>query len=169
MQCVMGQGACALGEGEYLSASVINNVVGELVPKAVGWEECLNGELEIYFFIGNFHDMEFSAAPEPVRFTSQIAELHRKEMCLNRMFGFPIPTIHGMMERTIICEKSWATSLSHQLMELIKYDSTTGTSWPKLTYEIISAIPSPSSPWINEAIVFGSTAFSLTRMILRDT
>lgn len=131
MQCATGQGARALAEGEFHSASAINALVPRFVPKAAGWGEYHNGESQVYFFIGDFHDMDLSAAPEPVHFTSQIAELHRRGTSPNGMFGFPVPTVCGKMERTVIWEKSWAKSFTHQLKDVIKYDNETNGPWPE--------------------------------------
>ena len=129
MKCATGQGARALVEGEYHSASTIDSLVPGLVPKAAGWGEYHNGESQVYFFLGDFHDMDFSTAPEPEHFISQIAELHQKGISPNGMFGFPVPTVCGRMQRTVTWEKSWARSFSHQLNDVIKYDNETNGPW----------------------------------------
>ncbi|KAI1762700.1 Fructosamine kinase-domain-containing protein [Hypoxylon sp. FL1150] len=130
MKCATGQGAHALTEGEFHSASVINEAVTGLVPKPVGWAEYYNGEIPTYFFLGDFHDMDFSVAPEPADFMSKIVELHRGTS-ENGMFGFPVPTVCGKMERTVTWEKSWAQSFTHQLKDVIKYDNETNGPWPE--------------------------------------
>ena len=131
MQCATGRGARASAEGEFYSASAIDAVVPGLVPKAAGWGEYYNGESQVYFFLGDFHDMDFSAAPEPAEFTSKLAELHRKGVSPNGMFGFPVPTVIGVMERTVTWEMSWAKSFTHQLKDVIKYDKETSGAWPE--------------------------------------
>lgn len=120
-----------MAEGEFHSASAINAVVPGLVPKAAGWGEYDNGESQVYFFLGDFHDMDLSAPPEPVHLISQIAELHQKGTSPNGMFGFPVPTVCGKMERTVIWEKSWAKSFTHQLKDVVKYDNETNGPWPE--------------------------------------
>lgn len=132
MQCATGKGARALVEGEYHSASAIDAVVPNLVPKAVGWGDYFDGDKTVYFFLGDFHDMDFSKAPEPLPFTSQIAEMHRKGVSPTGMFGFPVPTVIGIMERTVTWEKSWAKSFTHQLKDVIRYDNETNGPWPEL-------------------------------------
>lgn len=94
-----------MAEGEFHSASAIDALVPGLVPKAAGWGEYHDGESQVYFFLGDFHDMNLSAAPEPVRFTSRTAELHQKGTSPNGMFGFPVPTARGGMERTVTLGK----------------------------------------------------------------
>jgi len=75
--------------------------------------------------------MDFSAAPEPGLFTSQIAELHRRGTSPNGMFGFPVSTVCGKMERTVVWEKSWAKSFTHQLKDVIRFDNETNGPWPE--------------------------------------
>jgi len=104
-----------LTEGEFYSASAIDALVPGLVPKAAGWGEYHNGESQVYFFLGDFHDMDLSAASEPDHFTSKIAELHRRGTSPNGMFGFSVPTVCGRMERTVTWEKSWAKSFTNQI------------------------------------------------------
>jgi len=130
-KCATGQGARALAEGEFYSASAIDALVPGLVPKPAGWGEYHNGESQVYFFLGDFHDMDFSAAPEPGLFTSQIAELHRRGTSPNGMFGFPVSTVCGKMERTVVWEKSWAKSFTHQLKDVIRFDNETNGPWPE--------------------------------------
>ncbi|KAL8672954.1 MAG: hypothetical protein Q9224_007544 [Gallowayella concinna] len=73
--------------------------------------------------------MDFSAAPDPESFLPRIAHLHRNGKSPNDMFGFPIPTVCGKMERTVIWEQSWAKSFTHQLKDVIRYDNATNGPW----------------------------------------
>ncbi|KAI4127312.1 MAG: hypothetical protein LQ338_003272 [Usnochroma carphineum] len=131
LKCITGASARALVEGEYYSASAIEAVVPGLVPKATGWGKYSNGESEVHFFLGDFHDMELSAPPEPDSLMSQIAELHQKGTSPNGMFGFPVPVVLGKFERTVTWEKSWAKSFNYQLEDVIKYDNETNGPWPE--------------------------------------
>ena len=75
--------------------------------------------------------MDFSEPPEPVLFVAQLAKLHRRATSPNGMFGFPITTVCGRMERTVTWEKSWAKSFTHQLEDVIRYDNETNGPWPE--------------------------------------
>ncbi|KAI1414612.1 Fructosamine kinase-domain-containing protein [Hypoxylon sp. FL1857] len=130
LKCATGQSARALAEGEFHSATTINDVVTGLVPKAAGWGEYHNGKSQVYFFLGDFHDMNLSVRPEPASFMSKIAELHRATSP-NGMFGFPVRTVCGRMERTVTWEKSWARSFTHQLRDVIRYDNEANGPWPE--------------------------------------
>ncbi|KAK5224070.1 hypothetical protein LTR47_010093 [Exophiala xenobiotica] len=138
LKCASGKGARALAEGEFHSASAINTVVTGLVPQAIGWGEyhhAGDSSPHVFFFLGDFHDMESSlstaAAPDPVAFAQQIAQMHGKGTSPNGMFGFHVPTVIGIMERTVTWEKSWAKSFTHQLQDVIKYDNDTNGPWPE--------------------------------------
>lgn len=87
-------------EGEYHSAFTINEALSRFIPKPVGWGKYHNGESLVFFFLGDFHDMHLSIAPEPANFMSKIAELHQSTSP-NGMFGFHVPTVCGKMERTV--------------------------------------------------------------------
>ena len=129
VKCTTGQGARSLAEGEYCSASAINEVLQGFVPRAVGWGDYYDGESQVYFFLGDYHDMDLSGAPEPVSFTSQLAELHSKGKSPIGMFGFPVTTVLGIFERTVNWEKSWATCFANLLKDVIKYDNKTNGPW----------------------------------------
>ncbi|TVY32309.1 hypothetical protein LSUB1_G008530 [Lachnellula subtilissima] len=70
LKCGIGQGARPLTEGEYHSASAVNAAVPGFAPNAVGWGEYHNGESKVYFYLGDYHDMDLKAAPEPASFTT---------------------------------------------------------------------------------------------------
>ena len=108
-----GRGARPLTEGEYHSARAIDAVVPNMVPKAAGWGEYHNGESQVYFYLADFHDMDLSAPPEPASFVAHIAAMHQNGTSPNGMFGFSVPTVIGVLERTVTWEKSWAKSFTH--------------------------------------------------------
>ena len=58
-------------------------------------------KLQVYFFLGDYHAMDFSTPPESSRFASQIAELHQKGTSPIGVFGFPTPTVCSITERTV--------------------------------------------------------------------
>jgi protein-ribulosamine 3-kinase len=123
-----------LAEGEYHSALEANKAVSGFVPQAVGWGEYHNGEAQVYFFLGDYHDMDLKAAPEPADFTSKIAELHsngKPPKGFEGKFGFQVPVVLGIFQRTTTWEDSWAQCFSNQLKDVIKYDNETNGPWPE--------------------------------------
>lgn len=135
LKCATGQGARALAEGEFHSANNINSVVPGFVPKAIGWGQYDNEGATTYFFLGVFHDMDFSTPPEPEEIMSIVSELHSRGTSPNGMFGYPVPVVCGRMERTVTWTKSWAESFTLQLKDVIKYDNDTNGPWPE--YDVV--------------------------------
>lgn len=101
-----------------------------LVPKAVGYGKYHDGRSQVYFFLGDFRDIDFHADLDQVRLISQVAELHRKGQSPNGMFGFPVSTACGKIEQTARWETSWAECFSHQLKSVIDCDNELKESWP---------------------------------------
>lgn len=131
LKCAKGEGARPLVEGEYHSAKAIDAIVPGLVPEPAGWGGYVKDATQEYFFLGDFHEMHLLTPPEPLRFISQLAELHKRGKSPNGMFGFHVPTAFGKFERTVTWEKSWAKSFSNVLKDVIKYDNETNGPWPK--------------------------------------
>lgn len=84
-----------------------------------------------YFYIGEFREMDFDTLPDPDKLLSMLAQMHSKGTSENGMFGFPVPTACGRMQRTVTWEKSWAASFAHQLKDVMKYDLERHGSWPE--------------------------------------
>lgn len=118
-------------KGEYHSALTIREVVSDLVPKPAGWGEYTDGQTQVYFYLADFHDMDLRAAPDPRKFTGKIAELHSKGKSPTGKFGFHVPTVLGIFERTVTWETSWAQCFANQLQDVIKYDNETNGHWPQ--------------------------------------
>ncbi|ROW06754.1 hypothetical protein VMCG_04188 [Cytospora schulzeri] len=129
LKCATGQGARALVEGEFYSATNINKIVPGFVPEAIGWGEYRHEDRKVYFFLGVFHDMDFSTPPEPEKFVSFLTKLHKRGKSPNGMFGYPVSVVCGRMERTVKWEKSWANSFANQLKDVIRYDNETNGPW----------------------------------------
>jgi protein-ribulosamine 3-kinase len=84
-----------------------------------------------YFFLGEFCDMDFETLPDPEKLLSMLAKMHTEGTTKDGMFGFPVPTVCGRMQRTVTWEKSWTKSFTHQLKDVIKYDLERHGPWPE--------------------------------------
>jgi protein-ribulosamine 3-kinase len=94
----------------------------------------------MYFFLGDYHDMDLFAAPEPESFIARVAELHSRGKSPTGKFGFPVPTVCGIFERTVTWESSWAECFANQLKDVIKYDNETNGPWPQFDAACIQII-----------------------------
>jgi protein-ribulosamine 3-kinase len=101
------------------------------VPKATAWGQYLEGDSEVYFLLGDYHNMDFSTAPDPANFISKLAALHTKSKSPTGMFGFHVPTALGKFTRTVKWTKSWAICFTNQLEDVIAYDGQTNGPWPE--------------------------------------
>lgn len=129
-QCIKGQSARALAEGEYYSAKAMTTAAPGLVPEPVGWGTYSADGLEHFFYLGDYHDLDLKTAPDPVALGTRIAEFHSNGESPTGMFGFSCPTTIGIMERRVTWERSWAVSFTKQLLVVIGYDTTTNGIWP---------------------------------------
>ena len=103
----------------------------EIVANPAARGQYHDGESHVYFFLSDFHDMDFSTPPDPNSFASKLAELHQKGTSPKGMFGFGTSTVYGRLERTVTWERSWAKSFEHQLNDVIKYDNEANDPWPE--------------------------------------
>ncbi|KAJ5177146.1 uncharacterized protein N7482_003023 [Penicillium canariense] len=131
LKCATGREARPLTEGEYHSATAIHSVVPGFVPKPCGWGQYQDDKSQVYFFLGDYHNMDVRMAPEPEGFAAKVAELHTKGKSPTGMFGFFVPTVCGIFERTVKWETSWAKCFANQLQDVIKYDNETNGIWPE--------------------------------------
>ncbi|KAJ4164820.1 hypothetical protein LMH87_006478 [Akanthomyces muscarius] len=133
LKCITGQGARALVEGAYHSAVTINQACPGLVPEPSGWGQYSIGPGEIcYFYVCAFHDMRFNEAPDRRAFADTIAAMHKNGKSPTGMFGYPVKTVIGKMERTVTWEDSWAACFTNLLRDVIDYDNDTNGVWPEL-------------------------------------
>ncbi|EGX95467.1 Protein kinase-like domain [Cordyceps militaris CM01] len=132
-QCITGQGARALVQGEYHSAVTINQASPGLVPAPCGWGQYDVGTDETcFFYICDFHQMRFDKVPDRKVFAEKIAEMHKNGKSPTGMFGYPVKTVIGKLERTVTWEESWAACFTNLLGDAIKYDNDTNGVWPAL-------------------------------------
>ncbi|KAJ5713880.1 Fructosamine/Ketosamine-3-kinase [Penicillium malachiteum] len=115
------------------------------VPKPCAWDQYWDEDSPVYFFLGDFYDMEIQKAPEPEdfaakggelvpepeRFAAKVAELHIKGNSPTGKFGFFVPTACGIFERTVKWESSWTKCCTNQVQDVIRYDNETNGIWPQ--------------------------------------
>lgn len=114
-----------MAEGEFRSAFDINNAIEGFVAKPIGWGQYLDGDTRVYFFLGEFHDMDLHTPPEPEEFISRLVKMHENGTSPNGMFGYPVSTVCGRIARTARWEESWARAFTHLLDDVIRYDEET--------------------------------------------
>ena len=109
----------------------ISSRVADFTPKPTGWSQYHDSTSEIFFLLTDFRETELSIRIDPDVFITQVVKLHSRGVSPTGMFGFPVPTVCGRMERTVRWESSWSVSFTHQLMDVIKYDNEANGPWPE--------------------------------------
>ena len=102
------------------------------MPEPIGWGSYIADEEKHFFYVGKYHDLDLSAAPDPTAFATRVAEFHSKGKSPNGQFGFPVPTTIGIMERTVTWDSSWAKSFTLQLEDVAGYDEQANGPWREL-------------------------------------
>ncbi|KAF2661794.1 hypothetical protein K491DRAFT_744943 [Lophiostoma macrostomum CBS 122681] len=143
LKCARGHSARAITQGEFHSATKINTVVPRFGPTPRGWGQYIDGCDEVYFYLSDFHNMDLVSPPDPIPFITKLVQLHQRGTSPTGMFGYPIPTVIGKLQRTVTWEKSWAQSFTHLLSDAIQYDDEVNQPWPEFDIacsEIISVV-----------------------------
>ncbi|KAI1121994.1 Fructosamine kinase-domain-containing protein [Nemania abortiva] len=130
---------CATGKlaqihiwGEHFSASLVAECAPECGPNPVGKGMYLNeNNIPTYFYVQHFHDMDIETPPDPAGLASTMAVLHRNSESPNGMFGYPIITGRGTLDRAEHWSESWAIQFTHLLKDLIKLDNQVNGHWPE--------------------------------------
>ncbi|KAJ5691112.1 Fructosamine kinase-domain-containing protein [Penicillium malachiteum] len=131
LKCATGREARPLTEGEYHSATAIHSVVPGFVPKPCGWGRYWDGESLVYFFLGDFYDMEIQKVPDP----ESVATIDGELVPEPELFAAKVAELHtkgNLLRRTVKWEASWAKCFTNQLQDVIKYDNETNGIWPEL-------------------------------------
>jgi hypothetical protein len=66
-------------KGESESAKEIYRLMPGLIPQPFAYGKYKTAPPVTYFFLSEFIDMDVTTAPDPVEFTSKLAELHKKK------------------------------------------------------------------------------------------
>lgn len=88
-------------------------------------------DTKTYFYLGEFKHMDFDELPDPDKLLGMLAKMHTEGTSPNGMFGFPVATACGRMQRTVTWEKSWAKSFAYQLKNVMQYDMEKHGPWPE--------------------------------------
>ncbi|KAJ5958774.1 uncharacterized protein N7479_005924 [Penicillium vulpinum] len=127
LKVATGLNAPIMCEGEFESLNAINNTLPSMAPKPLAWGKYKNEES--YFMLAEFREVG-EQPPDPVKFTSRLAELHKKSVSPTGRFGFHTTTCHGTVTQvTDVWEESWATLYRKQLAHMLAIDLGENGPW----------------------------------------
>lgn len=119
--------------GEAYSTGIIAEAVPDFGPHPVGRGDYIDdSNYHVYFYLMDYHDMDTQSPPDPAALAYAIAELHRNTSSPNGMFGYPVVTGRGMVNRQEHWDKSWAAQFTYLLKDLLTLDVITNGHWPEL-------------------------------------
>jgi len=101
-------------QGEYSSMKEIESYMPSFVPRPYAWGQFKVAPVPTYFFLLEFLDIT-TGAPDPVRFCSQLAELHRMSESPSGKFGFALTTCHGPNSQYTEWHDHWRVYFSRLL------------------------------------------------------
>ena len=111
-----------MSEGQYESDKAIHAVSNSICPKPHAWGRYERPGLPTYFLLADFREIG-QQPPEPTRFTSRLADFHRKSVSPTGKFGFHTTTCHGKAAQLTDCwEDSWEVLYRKQLAHVFEMD-----------------------------------------------
>ncbi|KAI0118717.1 Fructosamine kinase-domain-containing protein [Nemania sp. FL0031] len=117
--------------GEYESSKLIYEKQSDFIPEPFGFGKYYAAQPQTYFYLSEFVDMDITTAPDPVKFTTRLAEMHRISQSPNGKFGFPVQTCDGNRVHVVAWEESWATFYRNLLLGVCKLDFARNGPWPE--------------------------------------
>ena len=102
------------------------------IPEPIGFGRYKVQSPTTHFYLSDFVDMDVINAPEPVVFTSKVAEMHKASQSPTGKFGFHVTTCDGIVAQTVEWEESWAVFYRKLLRGICKLDLETNGPWPEL-------------------------------------
>ncbi|KAK5636840.1 hypothetical protein RRF57_012552 [Xylaria bambusicola] len=132
VKCANGKLAKVHIWGEHYSATLVASCAPEYGPNPVGkgvYQD--ENNVPTYFYVQNFHDMDIETPPDPAGLATTMATLHRNSESPNGMFGYPIITGRGTLNRTEHWHESWAVQFTYLLEDLLKLDNHVNGYWPE--------------------------------------
>lgn len=119
-------------EGEFESSKEIYRLMPDFIPEPFGFGRYKVQNPATYFYLSEFVDMDVTTAPEPMVFTSRLAELHKTSQSPTGKFGYHVTTCDGKMTHTVEWEESWAGFYEKLLRNVCELDLETNGPWPEL-------------------------------------
>jgi len=136
-------------EGEYESLKALHAVSPTLAPRpyTVGdifrfipskadsvsfqWGRHQRKEPKTYFVLCEFREAG-EQPPDPIKFMTRLAELHRNSVSPTGKFGFHITTCHNWItQATDFWDDSWEVVFRKQLSHMVDLDKETSGGWPE--------------------------------------
>lgn len=138
-------------EGEFNSISTIYNLIPSFAPKPLAWGKFRLAVPDTYFFLCDFVEMS-TDMPDPIKFCSRLAQLHRMSVSPTGKFGFRIANMKGKTEQPVQWDDNWTRYFTRLLSHGFSRDLLSNGRWPeyeaafaRLVEDVIPQILDPLS------------------------
>ncbi len=123
-----------MSEGQFEADKAIHAVSPSFCPEPHAWGQYRKAESPTYFLLAEFREIG-QQPPDARRFTSQLAEFHKKSVSPTGKFGFHVTTCHGKVAQlTDLWEDSWESLYRKQLAHTFEADKQKHPDWPEFEY-----------------------------------
>lgn len=123
-----------MAEGQYESDKALHDVIPSFCPKPFAWGKYDSPGPANFFLLSEFRQIG-QQPPEPLLFTQQLADLHKKSVSPTGKFGFHVTTCHGKAAQlTDLWEDSWEVLYHKQLAQVFAMDKAKQPPWPEMEY-----------------------------------
>ncbi|KAL9015314.1 MAG: hypothetical protein Q9173_000112 [Seirophora scorigena] len=123
-----------MSEGQFEADKAIHAVSNSFCPRPYAWGQYRVSEVPTYFLLAEFREIG-QQPPDAIRFTSQLADFHKKSVSPTGKFGFHITTCHGKAAQlTDLWEDSWESLYRKQLGHTFEADKQKHPDWPEFEF-----------------------------------
>jgi len=103
--------------GELESLRAIHAAMPDFCPEPIG-TGVYESDPNIYFFLSGFIDM-LDEPPDPNTLPEKVAELHKRAVAPDGMYGFHVPTTAGLLPVKVAKSKSWEDFFARYMRYLL--------------------------------------------------
>ena len=120
--------------GESESMKALNAVSPDFTPCPYAFGAYVKDDPVTHFLLTEFRDVG-EQPPHPIKFTAQLADLHKRSVSPTGKFGFHVTTCHAKLTQiTDIWEDSWETLYRKQYAHMVKLDEEKHGVWPEFRH-----------------------------------
>ncbi|KAL8671625.1 MAG: hypothetical protein Q9168_003876 [Polycauliona sp. 1 TL-2023] len=130
----VGENDKLMSQGQFEADKAIHAVSASFCPKPHTWGQYRDSPTPTYFLLADFREIG-QQPPDAIRFTSQLADLHKKSASPTGKFGFHITTCHGKAAQlTDLWDDSWESLYRKQLAHTFEADQLKHADWPEFEF-----------------------------------
>jgi protein-ribulosamine 3-kinase len=126
-----GESGRIMLHGEWESSKVVYQTMPDFIPEPFGFGKYAVQDPPTYFYLSEFVDMDVTTAPDPVEFTSRLADLHKLSVSPTGQFGFHAVTCDGDRAHVVDWQESWAVFFRNLFLGVCELDLKRNGPWPE--------------------------------------